>query len=60
MPATACERFHLNFWQGNFPDTAGGLESAAGHDTAGGGRHRFRVQTTPVNTAWDVGLSEGD
>lgn len=25
IPATACERFHLNFWQGNFPDAAGGF-----------------------------------
>jgi hypothetical protein len=25
IPATSCERFHLNFWQGNFPDVANGF-----------------------------------
>jgi hypothetical protein len=25
IPATACERFHLNFWMGDYPDAAGGF-----------------------------------
>ena len=25
IPAASCERFHLNFWRGNFPDAANGF-----------------------------------
>jgi len=48
IPATACERFHLNFLDGQLPRRRQRVQPTAERASPGDGRHQFRVQTIPL------------